>query len=293
MLSGSALFWSGNFVVGRAFAQDIPPLALAYWRWQIALLVFLPFALSALYIERHIIIQHAAWVLLMGLLGVAGFNSFVYLGLQHTEATNALLINSFIPILIIVIGWLLPGALRDMRQLTGVVISTLGMLLLIMRGEPNSLLDLDFNRGDLWLLLAALVWAIYSIALRWRPAGLSARAFLLATMFVGVAFLAPWYWLDLAGEPVFSFNAEVAMVIAYVALFASIGAFLLWNQGIAVVGAARGGQFIHLMPVFGSVLAIAFLGERLAWYHLGGGFLIGLGIYLSIKQSVGLRPAIR
>jgi drug/metabolite transporter (DMT)-like permease len=292
MLSGSALFWSGNFVIGRAFAQDIPPITLSYWRWQLALLIFLPFSLILFFRQWQLLRRHMPWLLMMGLLGVAGFNSFVYQGLQHTTATNALLINSFIPILIIALGWLLPGALRSRRQLAGVVISTLGMLLLIMRGDPRRLLDLSFNQGDLWILLAALDWAVYSIALRWRPADLSPRVFLLATMIIGVALLAPLYWLNPFDEPRPQVSVDTFLVVAYVALFASIGAFLLWNQGIAIVGAARGGQFIHLMPLFGALLAIVFLGERLAWFHLGGGFAIGLGIYLSLMTRNQAGPAV-
>ena len=286
MLAGAALFWSGNFVVARAFVADIAPVTLAYWRWQLALLVFLPFAWRALYRERRILLRHFGWLLVMGLLGVAGFNTLVYQGLQYTTATNALLINSFIPILIIVIGVLLPDpGGRGWRQLAGVLISSTGMLLLIMRGQWQNLLALRFNQGDLWLLLAALLWALYSIGLRWRPGGLSARAFLLATMLIGITLLGPLYWFNLAGEPAFSPRPSSVLAIAYVALFASLGAFLLWNQGIAMVGAARGGQFIHLMPLFGALLAITLLGERLAWYHFGGGLLIGLGIYLTLRQQ--------
>lgn len=284
MLSGSALFWSGNFVLGRAFAFDIPPLTFSYWRWLIALLVFLPFGLRALLADWPVIRQHLRWMILVGVLGVAGFNTFIYLGLQHTTVTNALLINSFIPILILLLtGIMRLGALSRM-QLLGILISTLGMLMLVMRGDVQRLLSLTFNRGDLWILLAAFDWAIYSIALRWRPTGLSSSGFLLGSMIVGVTVMTPLVWLSGPAQPALLMDASKVFAILYVALFASIFAFLLWNQGIKQVGPAIGGQFIHLMPVFGAMMAMMFLGERLHWFHVVGAAATGCGIYLSLRS---------
>ncbi len=279
------MFWSGNFVVGRAFVTDIGPVSLSFWRWLVALLLFLPFGLRYLLRDRDVIRAHFAWLTVMALLGVAGFNSFVYLGLQHTQATNALLINSFIPILIIALSAFGRGAHLPASRLLGVAVSTAGLVLLVMRGRLDNLLALTFNRGDLWLLLAALAWALYSIGLRRRPAGLSSPAFLLATMLLGTVSLALVYWWNPLAEPQPRFNLHSAAVIGYVALFASIGAFLLWNQGVKIVGAAIAGQFIHLMPLFGAVLAVLLLDERLAWFHFAGALLIGGGIYLSLRGS--------
>lgn len=284
MLGGSALFWSGNFILGRAFAADIAPITLAYWRWLVALLIFIPFSYKLFIAEFAIIRAHFLRLSLMGILAVSGFNTFVYLGLQHTTATNALLINSFIPILIILLSRVFPGTPILTRQFIGILVSTAGMILLVTRGKLDNFLDLNFNRGDLWMLLAAFCWASYSISLRWRPQQLSAASFLLISIIIGLTVLGPFYWLNVLEEAPIALNAPNLVVIGYVAVFASIGAFLLWNQGVKLVGAGTAGQFIHLMPVFGAALAIMFLGERLHWFHIIGALAIGSGIYLSVKK---------
>lgn len=285
MLGGSALFWSGNFILGRAFSTDIAPITLAYWRWLVALLIFLPFSYKLFIAEFSIIRAHLFRLTFMGILAVSGFNTFVYLGLQHTTVTNALLINSFIPILIILLSRVFPGTPIRTRQFIGILISSAGMMLLVTRGEPENFIGLNINRGDLWMLLAALCWASYSISLRWRPQQLSAASFLLISILTGLLVLGPFYWLNVLDEAPLEFNLGNLIVISYVAVFASIGAFLLWNQGVKLVGASTAGQFIHLMPVFGTLLAIIFLGERLYWFHLLGALAIGSGIYLSLKKT--------
>ncbi len=285
MLAGSALFWSGNFVMGRAFAGDIAPITLSYLRWTTALICFLPFTLKAVYEQWPAIRRH--WILLffMGTIGVAGFNTFAYLGLHQTTATNALLINSFIPILIILLSRIFPGTLIPPLKFIGILVSTVGVLMLVSRGELDNLLAFRINQGDLWILGAAFIWAVYSISLRWRPVGITAPVFLAVTMIVGVLVLSPIYWLNLNHEPPFTFTQGNLLAIAYVALFASIGAFLFWNQGVKTVGAGTAGQFIHLMPVFGTAMAVFFLGEQLYWYHLVGATAIGGGIFLSLRSG--------
>jgi len=285
MLTGCALFWSGNFVIGRAFSTDIPPLTISYLRWSTALLVVLPFTIKPLISQWSIIRANLPLLIFMGIFGVSGFNTLAYIGLQETTATNALLINSFIPILIILLSRIKPGIPVTPNKLAGILISTCGVLFLVSRGELDNLLAFRINRGNLWVLLAAFVWATYSISLRWRPAELSASVFLSFTMIIGVLVLSPVFWFNLLDEPAFVVSPANIMAIAYVALFASIGAFLFWNQGVKTVGAGTAGQFIHLMPVFGTIMAIVFLGERLFWFHIVGALAIASGIYLSLRQE--------
>jgi drug/metabolite transporter (DMT)-like permease len=284
MLAGSALFWSGNFVIGRAFASDIAPLTLSYLRWQTALLILLPFTLRPLIGQWGLIMRYKWRMIFLGVLGVAGFNTFAYLGLHETTATNALLINSFIPILIILLSRIYPGLPIRWHQLLGIVVSTAGVAILIAQGRLERLLALEINRGDLWVLGAALIWAVYSIGLKFRPPELKPFSFLAFTVLVGVLALAPVHWLNLLDEPAFEPTAANLAAVAYVALFASVGAYLFWNHGVRVVGAGAAGQFIHLMPVFGTLMAIAFLGERLHGYHLAGGAAIAAGIWLSLSR---------
>jgi drug/metabolite transporter (DMT)-like permease len=264
-------------------STDIGPITLAFWRWVFALLVFLPFGIRALLRDWPVIRQYLCLILLQGAFGVGGFNTFVYLGLQDTSATNALLINSFIPVFIILLSALWLREWIGVRRLLAIVISGLGVVTLIVKGDLSNLLSLRLNPGDLWILLAAASWAIYSISLRWRPAGLSAPAFLVSTMLVGVSLLLPFYlWFD---DETLVVSAANLATIAYVALFASIGAFLLWNQGVKVLGAATAGQFIHLMPLLGTLMAIIFLGETLHSYHLMGALAIGSGVYLAMSAG--------
>jgi drug/metabolite transporter (DMT)-like permease len=285
MLCGPALFWSGNFVLARAMSLDIEPVTLSFWRWMIALLVFLPFSIMALIRDWRIIRNNLPLLILMGALGVAAFNTFVYLGVRHTTATNALLINSFIPIFIIILTRIMLGVSMSLRKIIAVLISSLGVLLLVVKGDVQNLLALQVNLGDLWILLAALFWALYSISLRWRPAGLSSSGFLLFTMLVGVVLLIPFYLYVLSQGVYLEMNSPNLLTIAYVALFPSIGAFLLWNQGVKMVGAATAGQFIHIMPVLGTLMAVVFLGEQLFWFHILGAIAIGAGVFLSLTEK--------
>ncbi len=285
MLCGPVLFWSGNFVLARAMSLDIEPVTLSFWRWMIALLVFLPFSIMALIRDWRIIRNNLPLLISMGALGVAAFNTFVYLGVRHTTATNALLINSFIPIFIIILTRIMLGVSMSLRKIIAVLISSLGVLLLVVKGDVQNLLALQVNLGDLWILLAALFWALYSISLRWRPAGLSSSGFLLFTMLVGVVLLIPFYLYVLSQGVYLEMNSPNLLTIAYVALFPSIGAFLLWNQGVKMVGAATAGQFIHIMPVLGTLMAVVFLGEQLFWFHILGAIAIGAGVFLSLSEK--------
>ena len=285
MLTGSALFWSGNFVLGRAVSDNIAPLTLSYLRWSIALLIILPFTLGGLIKQRRLIRDNIAVLIFLGVIGVAGFNTFAYLGLQHTSATNALLINSFIPILIIVLSSIYPGIPITLSKMAGVLLSSAGVILLVIRGDWDNLTNLEVNQGDLWILLAALTWAVYSIGLRKRPAELTAPVFLTFTMIIGVLVLSPFFWLNLLGETKFEMTSGNLLVVFYVAVFASIGAFLFWNQGVKVVGAGIAGQFIHLMPVFGTIMAVGFLSEQLFWFHGVGALAIGAGIFWTLKYA--------
>jgi drug/metabolite transporter (DMT)-like permease len=285
MLVGTALFWSGNFIVGRAFSTGIPPITLSYLRWCTALVIFLPFALRPMIQQWDIIRSNFGKLLFMGTIGVAGFNTFAYIGLGQTTATNALLINSFIPILIILLTRIYPGTPITLGKSLGILVSTCGVLFLVSRGNLTNLLAFNVNSGDLWVLLAAFFWATYSISLRWKPTALSPTAFLGFTMIVGVIVLSPIYWFNLLQEPAISINVQNMIAIAYIALFASIGAFLLWNHGVSMVGAPTAGQFIHLMPVFGTIMAVGFLGEQLHWFHLVGALAIASGILLSLREK--------
>ncbi len=283
------LFWSSNFVLGRAVQGQVPPIALSFWRWTGALMILLPFCWSRLHHQGPLLRRHWATLLLLAVLGVTNFNTFVYLGLQHTTATNAVLMVSTTPVLIVALSFVLLRQTVTGRQLLGILVSLAGVAAIVAKGDPVFLLALDVNRGDAWILLAVMSWAAYSVLLRWRPAEQHPLDFLVTIMALGAVSLAPLYAWELASGVTMAINAPNLITIAYVALFPSVLAFIFWNRAVGELGANRSGQFLHLMPVFGAILSMVFLGERLHGYHLAGIALIALGIWLTTKVEIQRR----
>ncbi|NLW06248.1 MAG: DMT family transporter [Pseudomonadaceae bacterium] len=279
----TTLFWGGNFVVARAVHAEIPPLALAWWRWLLALIIILPFAGQQLWQAWPII--KAQWIklTLMALFGVTGFNTLVYMGLQTLPASNGILLLSACPLFILVFSWWFFGDPINSKQITGLVISLAGISVLVSKGEPSQLFHLlGGGKGNLWVLAAVLSWAIYSVMLRLRPAGLSGLTFFTLTVILGWLQLTPFYLYELLiQERSFVFNSTSLLSIGYIGLFASIGAFLFWNRGVEILTASRAGYFIHLIPVWGLILASVFLSEQLETFHWVGMLLIFSGIILA------------
>ncbi len=281
LLALTALFWSGNFVVSRGMHAEIPPIALAFWRWALALLILSMFALRHLWVERALVRQNAGFIIVQGILGVAGFNTLTYLAIQSTTAINAVLVNSCIPVLIGLVSWVMYREVMSLRQCCGVVLSLSGVFLIIAEGQLNHLLHVQFNKGDLLVLLAALVWAVYSANLKRYPKDLHPFAFQSGIVIVGLFFLFPFYLYELKTRGGFVLTVNVAAAVLYVALFASVLAFIFWNRAVRTVGANKAGPFIHLMPVFSTVLAVFFLDEKLYSYHFQGILLIFTGIVMT------------
>ena len=277
----SALFWAGNFVLGRAVKSSVPPVGLAFWRWTIALAILLPFSFPHLRSQWRLVRDNWRKLALYGILGVTCFNTFVYLGLQTTTAINALLINSIIPVQIVVLSRLLAYTPVTRRQTVGILLSLAGVVTIICRADAGLLLSLQINRGDLWVLMAVVSWSFYTVLLRKRPAGLHPLSFLSAIMIIGLVVLAPFYAVEIFLGARVGTDAATCGSILYLAIFPSILAFIFWNQAVGDVGPNRAGLFLHLMPVFGAVLSSVFLGESLHLFHLAGMGLIFSGIYLA------------
>ena len=284
----TTLFWSGNFVLGRAVHTVFTPFTLSFWRWALALAILLPFVWTSLRDQAPLLLRHWAILLLLSILGVVNFNTFVYIGLQTTTATNAVIMLSVTPVLIVAISFVLLRQTVTAWQALGIGVSLTGVLVIISQGHFETLLARQFNTGDLWILAAVLSWALYSVGLRWRPAKLKPLSFQAATMLIGIIILTPLYGWDLAHRQGFVVNATTVASILYLALFPSILAYIFWNRAVAELGANRTGQFLHLMPAFGAVLSMIFLGERLHGFHGIGIAFIALGIYLA--TVLGRRP---
>jgi drug/metabolite transporter (DMT)-like permease len=281
------LCWAGNWVVGRAIHEQVPPFTLNFWRWTGSLLLILPVAWTSLRGQWRLMLRHWKWVLPMAAIASAIFQSMVYLGLQSTTALNGALIIALVPVLVVAIAAAILGDRIGARQGLGILVSLAGAVVVIVRGDLAVLRALAFNPGDLWILAAVPIWALYTVLLKRWPAGLDRMSFLAVMALVGVAVQSPFFaWELAAGRHMVVTPASVA-AIAYTAVFASFLAFVFYNAALQRTSATVAGPFHHLHPAFTALLGIAFLGERIGWHHAAGVACIVLGLYLTTSA----RPA--
>jgi drug/metabolite transporter (DMT)-like permease len=284
LLTLTVLFWSINWVTGRAIAGHVTPFAFAFIRWVVAVAVMLPFAWGDLKAHWPEIRRNWKMIVWLAFWGTGLHNVFAYAGLQYTTATNGVILNSFVPIMIIVLGWLVYRDTITRVQGLGVVVSMLGVLAILTRGDASVIATLSLNKGDLILIAGMTFWAAYTIFLRMKPAELSGLSFLFSCAIVGLVLLVPVFayeMLFLDGRVEWTPATMGAML--YVGIFPSFLAYVFWNRAVAEVGPNVAGIFMHLMPVFGTLLAWIFLGERLQGFHLAGIALILGGITLTTR----------
>ena len=285
LLALSNLLWSGNWVIGRALREAFDPISLNFWRWLVAVLVMAPFAVAATAANLKVIRRHLGLFLLLALFGVAGFQCLVYLGLESTTAINAVLINAAGPLFFILCSWILERERAGARQVAGMLVSFLGIVIIVCQGDAARLALLEFHRGDLWILIAMPLWGLYSVLLKRCPPEVRGIAFAFVIAVLGVAMLLPFYVLYPMKRPAgIPGGAEVAAVL-YVAIAASVFAFLCWNRGVAVVGANAAGFTLPLLPAFGTVLAIVLLGESFQAFHAAGIATILAGVGLATYKK--------
>jgi drug/metabolite transporter (DMT)-like permease len=271
-------------VTGRALRDAFDPVSLNFWRWTIASLVLAPLALPTLIAQRALLRRHAGILLLLAFTGVAVFQTLVYLGLRTTTAVNAVLLNSSAPLFMLLCSWAIERERATQRQVAGMLLSLVGILVILSRGELDRLLQVQFHAGDAWILLAMPVWGIYSVLLKRRPRELGGLAFLLAISLAGALMLAPFYAAQASAVPPRWPAPAEALGVLYIALAASVLAFAFWNRGVAEVGANAAGFTLHLLPAFGTVLAIVFLDEAFAVFHAAGILTILCGVLLATRR---------
>lgn len=288
LLAVTSLCWSGNHVLGRAMHNDIPPMALAFWRWSLASLILLPFVAAAAWRHRAAIRRHWRMLSLLAVLGVSLNHAFLYTALSLTTAVNVGIINAATPIIIAIVSYLIDREAMTARQMAGIVVSLGGVLVILARADLGVLMGLSFAPGDLIMLGSGLSWALYSVLLKRLPAGLPPLVFLLVLSVFGTAQLLPLYGWELATVGGFRITGPNLLTLAYVSALASVVAFIFWNEGVAAVGANKAGLFQYLIPVSTVTLAIALLGEELRLYHLVGGLLTVAGLYIT---SAARRPS--
>lgn len=283
------LFWAGNAIVARSAAGEIPPIALAFWRWAVAALLIAPLAWP--YLSRDVPLMLRNWpiMLLLTALGISIFNTFLYIAAHTTTAINIVMLQTAMPIVVVIATFLIFRDTLTRRQAAGIMASFLGTLTLISHGDPVVLLGLDFTRGDLWMLAAAVSYGVYTALLRLRPP-VHGVSFAFVTFALGAALLLPFYVAETAWVGPMPLSLGAAGAIGYVAVFASILAYMAFNRTVELLGANTAGLVVHLVPVFGTVLAVLLLGERLYVHNLVGIALIALGLWLATRRPAAPAP---
>lgn len=278
------LLWAGNSIVGRAVRDDIPPFTLALGRWVGASLLLFPLAARAFWAERRQVLAGWKWLVFLGLVGVAGFNGFLYTGLHNTTAANGLLLQALTPPFVLLLDRIFFGVRSRAAQLAGMALSTIGVLLVVFRADLHALRNIHFGTGDALILCGVFAWAVYTSFLRKRPA-VSQQTFLLATFVIAAVAMLPFAVAEADAIRAIRWTPAVWAAFAYVALGPSLIAYYLYNVGVAVLGPARAGQLLNLMPLFGAGLAALLLAEPLYGYHFVGMALIAGGIALGTRNG--------
>ncbi len=284
LLSLTSFFWSLNWVIGRAIVGHVTPLTLTWIRWIVAVGAMLPFAWPGIRANWPVIRRNWKVIAWLGFWGTGLHNAFAYVGLQYTTATNGVILNSAIPILIILLGWLIYRETITRLQMLGMAVSLAGILAIISRGDPSVLAGLEMNKGDLIVLFGMVFWAAYTVFLRMKPAELPGLTLLACCGCVGVLLLTPLMLAEMwmLGGRV-EFNPATVAAMFYVGIFPSFVGYVFWNRGVQEVGPNIAGIFVHLMPAFGAILAWLFLGERIHLFHMVGIALILAGIALTTR----------
>ncbi len=284
LLSITMASWAGNIVLGRGIAGHVPPIALAWIRWVGAFAVLIGFAWPYLKRDWPVIRRHMGILTVLSLCGITIYNTMAYWALQYTEALNGLLVQSSVPIQVAIIAFLLFRDRLTVTQMLGILASLIGVMTIITRGDLTALAEIRVNRGDVWFLAALGFYSLYSALLRRKPA-IHWLSFLAFTIGWGAVMLTPAFLLEMAYDRAPRFDATTLATLAYVVFVPSVLAYFCFNRGVELIGSNRAAPFFHLIPVFGSALAILFLGERFQWFHAVGYAMVLAGVTIATRQA--------
>jgi len=282
----TTLFWSGNFIVGKAASYfDIPPFTLNFYRWTFAWLILAPFTIKEIIKKKNYILENIKLIIVLGITSITIFNSIVYYSLNFTQVISGVLMISTIPVMIIIFCWLFKIEKTNIYQILGVIFSLFGVIVIITKANLAILMNLNFNKGDLWMVVAMFSWAMYSALLRKKKFEISQLSLLQIIISAGLIFLLPAYLIELSLGHKANVNLPFVLTLTYVVLFPGLASFIFWIKGISIIGSNRSGIFLHLMPIFSTILAIIIFKEKFMFYHLFGAILIITGIILSSKKK--------
>ncbi len=281
----TTLFWSGNFIVGKAASgYEIPPFSLNFYRWLFAGLILLPFTFNEILKKKNYILSNIGFFIILGITSITIFNSTVYYSLYYMQVISGVLMISTIPVWIMFISSILGTEKTNKFQIFGVILSLLGVLFIITKSDLNVIKNLAFNRGDLIMAIGMFAWALYSALLKKKKYKISQITLLEVVIISGLVFLIPIYILEVNFGNQIVIGKPFILTLSYVVIFPGLASFFFWIKGIAIIGANRAGVFLHLMPVFGSLMAIILFEEKFMFYHLLGAIFIVGGITLSNKK---------
>ncbi len=280
----ATLFWSGNFIVGKAASLfEIPPFTLNFYRWTFAWLILAPFTLKEIFKKKNYIIKNIKLILILGVTSITAFNSIVYYSLNFTQVISGVLMISTIPVMIIFFCWVFKIEKTNFYQILGVFFSLMGVVVIVTNANISKLLNLDFNKGDLWMVVAMFSWAMYSALLRKKKFKLSQISLLQTIISAGLILLLPAYLIEMALGYKVDIHLPFILTLTYVVLFPGLASFFFWIKGISIIGSNRSGIFLHLMPIFSTIMAMFIFKEKFMIFHLIGAILIITGIILSSK----------
>tara|TARA_B100000579_G_scaffold360133_1_gene317252 strand:+ start:593 stop:1507 length:915 start_codon:yes stop_codon:yes gene_type:complete len=283
----TTLFWAGNFIVGKtASLNEIPPISLNFYRWLIAWFILLPFTYKELIEKKEYIIKNIGIFIILGITAVSIFNSALFYSLKFTQVITGVLMISVVPVMIIFFSALLKIEKTNIFQIFGVALSLTGVVLIITKADIEILKKLDFNRGDLTMLIAMFSWSIYSALLKKKKYELSQITLLQVVIGFGVIILIPFYFIDINIGNEIKFDIPFFLILTYVVLFPGLISFFLWIKGVGLIGANRAGVYLHLMPILGAIMAMMIFDEKILFYHFVGAIFIIAGIVLSNKKKL-------
>ena len=282
----TTIFWSGNFIVGKAASTyQIPPFSLNFYRWFFAGLILLPFTFKELIEKKKYIFDNISFFTVLGIASITIFNSIVYYSLYYTQVISGILMISTIPVWIIFISSILNIERTNVFQIIGVIFSLTGVIFIITKADLEIIKNLDFNKGDLSMVVAMFSWAVYSALLKRKKYEISQFSLLQVVIITGLIFLTPIYLIEMYLGNVIVLGMPFLLTLTYVVFFPGLASFIFWIKGISLIGANRAGVFLHLMPIFGAVMAMIIFDEKFMYYHIFGAIFIIAGITLSNKKK--------
>ena len=277
--------WSGNFIVGKfATLFEIPPLTLNVFRWISVWFILIPFTYKEIFKNLSYIKKNWLVISFMGVITISTFNSVVYFALNYTQVINAVLMLSAIPAATIVLSSLMKIEKTNTFQLIGLLVSIVGIGSIISNGDFQKIISLDFNKGDIWMLVCVITWSLYSTLLKKNKFKFSQFTLIQLMVSVGILFLIPQFFYEKSIGLELNFDKNFFLILTYVAIFPAIAAYYFWQKGIEIIGPNRASMFIQLMPLFSAIMAIIIFKEKFEMYHFVGAFFILSGIYLSNKK---------